>query len=90
MVRILFSLLVLFSFAGQAMAACTAYCRPGVSYACGQGCVSVYKQCRKPTTTACNGERPPTASKYYPNPKKVEPKLTPKGDFHKPADEKAE
>lgn len=68
---ILFGLSVLFS--ANASAVCTAYCKPGVSYACGQGCISIYKQCRKPTTTACNGERPATASKSYSKPQKVEP-----------------
>lgn len=72
MQSVLFGLFILFS-AVNADAACTAYCRPGVSYACGQGCISIYKQCRKPITTACNGERPATASPFYKNPKKVEP-----------------
>ncbi len=58
----------------QAAAVCTAYCTPGKSYACGGGCISVYKLCRKPTTTACNGTRPPEASKHYSTPTKVEPK----------------
>ncbi len=57
-----------------AFAVCTAYCKPGVSRACGGGCISIYKHCRKPTTTACNGIRPATATKSYANPKKVEPK----------------
>lgn len=72
MKAVLFSLLVMFS--GAANAVCTAYCRPGISHACGGGCISIYKQCRKPTTTACNGERPVTASKSYSKPQKVEPK----------------
>jgi hypothetical protein len=58
----------------EAHAVCTAYCTPGKSYACGGGCISIYKLCRKPTTTACNGTRPPEASKHYTNPEKVEPK----------------
>ena len=58
----------------NAAAVCTAYCKPGKSYACGGGCISIYKLCRKPTTTACNGERPPEATKHYKTPKKVEPK----------------
>ena len=68
-----------------AEAACSAYCTPGKSYACGGGCISVHKLCRKPTTTACNGTRPPEASKHYSNPEKVEPK-----DYSKEAKEGAQ
>ncbi len=68
---IMFAMGLLFSF--NAFAVCTAYCKPGVSRACGNGCVSVHKLCRKPTTTACNGERPATAEKFFENPTKVEP-----------------
>ncbi len=67
--------LSLFAFVSiNASAVCTAYCKPGKSYACGGGCISIYKLCRKPTTTACNGERPPEATKHYKTPKHVEPK----------------
>ncbi len=69
------SLFVIFSlFVSAANAVCTSYCKPGVSRACGNGCVSLFKQCRKSWTTACNGERPATASKSYSNPKHIEPK----------------
>lgn len=63
---------LLFSFTASAV--CTQYCKPGVSRACGNGCVSIHKKCRTPWTTACNGERPQSAKKSYDNPKKIEPK----------------
>lgn len=75
MYSLLFSLLVLFtSTIPQAHATCSTYCKPGVSRACGQGCVSIYRQCHKPTTTACNGERPASAKPHFDNPTHVEPK----------------
>jgi hypothetical protein len=60
----------------NAHAVCSAYCKPGKSYACGESCISIYKQCSKPTTTACNGERPKEAKKHYKidEVKHVEPK----------------
>jgi len=64
----------IFLFSGISHAACTQYCKPGISYACGQGCISIYKHCRQATTTACNGNRPLSATKWYKTPKKVEPK----------------
>lgn len=73
MQNLILAIVALVSF--NASAVCTAYCKPGKSYACGQGCISIYKLCRKPTTTACNGARPPEASKHYKNPKKIEPKV---------------
>ncbi len=57
----------------RAPAACSQYCHKGVSKPCGNACISQYKQCHKPTTTACVGERPASAKPHYDNPKHVEP-----------------
>ncbi len=66
----LFIVGLLLSF--NSYAACVAHCTPGVSYACGNGCVSIYRKCHKPTTSACNDGTGST-SKTYSNPKHVEP-----------------
>lgn len=42
---------------------CTMHCTPGVSYACGQRCISVMNNCRQPTTSACNFPKPGGSSK---------------------------
>lgn len=68
-------ILILCLFSAQiASAACSMYCTPGKSYACGDACIPVNKMCRKPTTSACNGVRPKEATKHYSNPEHVEPK----------------
>ncbi len=56
---------------------CTSYCTPGVSKACGGGCISEWKNCHKPTTTACNGLRPKSkATNIFASPKHVDPVAT--------------
>jgi len=51
---------------------CSMYCRPGISLPCGNACISASKQCRKSWTTACVGERPASATKYFADPKHVD------------------
>ena len=41
---------------------CSAHCTPGISYACGGGCISVTKNCHKPNTSACNTPKPAGAT----------------------------
>lgn len=65
------SLVTMFSLGANAI--CTATCDPSVSKPCGQVCISKYKNCHKPTTTACVGEAGRSTKKVYANPKKVEP-----------------
>ncbi len=59
----------------EANAICTAYCKIGKSRPCGGTCISIHKNCTKPTTTACSGERPESAKLNYANPKHVEPTI---------------
>ena len=56
-----------------AHATCTATCDPEVSKPCGQVCISKYKSCHKPTTTACMGEAGRSTKKTYDTPTHVEP-----------------
>ncbi len=73
---IISTLLVL---AGMAHAACELYCNPAKSHPCGHACISLFRQCHKPTTTACVGENPNRGSgPVYDNPKHVEPELATK------------
>ncbi len=68
------AILALFASAGiNASAICTATCDPEVSKPCGMVCISKYKQCHKPTTTACMGKAGRSTKKVYDNPTKVEP-----------------
>ena len=64
-------LLIIATLVISSNAFAVSYCTPGVSKACGQGCIPVEKLCRKSWTTAINGERPTTAKKSYANPTKV-------------------
>lgn len=57
----------------MANAACSAVCDPEVSKPCGLVCISKFKRCHKPTTSACMGEAGRSTKKTYENPTKVEP-----------------
>lgn len=59
---------------------CTATCDPEVSKPCGQVCISKYKQCHKPTTSACMGKAGRSTKKVYDNPTYVEPSETKKSN----------
>lgn len=56
-----------------ASAACSAVCDPEVSKPCGLVCISKFKNCHKPTTSACMGKAGRSTKKVYKEPKKVEP-----------------
>lgn len=63
----------LFISAPDAYGACSAVCDPEVSKPCGLVCISKYKKCHKPTTSACMGKAGRSTKKVYENPQKVEP-----------------
>lgn len=52
---------------------CTSYCNPAKSSPCGGGCISKYKSCHQPTTTACVGIKKDAEKLTFANPKHVEP-----------------
>lgn len=57
----------------QAHAECSAVCDPEVSKPCGLVCISKYKSCHRPTTSACMGAAGRSIKKTYAEPKHVEP-----------------
>lgn len=57
----------------QANAKCSQTCDPEVSKPCGLVCISNWKSCHKPTTSACVGKAGRSTKKTYDNPTKVEP-----------------
>ncbi len=57
----------------EASATCTSMCNPQVSTPCGKGCISKWKSCHIPWTTACPGVRTSSSKPSYKTPKHVEP-----------------
>lgn len=65
--------IAIFLLMPRAFADCSAVCDPEVSKPCGLVCISKFKNCHKPTTSACMGKAGRSTKKVYTEPTKVEP-----------------
>lgn len=66
------ALVAAFKCTGATAKTCEKYCTPGVSKACGAGCIPLTSNCTKSWTTACNDEKPVKPKKTYDNPQHVD------------------